>query len=103
MGIIEEYVDQKIEKLQNEIIKFTTTIIDNTHKPKDRHTLQTITNNTAKKLWRKQVKIIPLDNTIEIIINKMKENLNEIITNETQENPSINTHTLPHSTPNNIA
>ena len=74
---LEQYIDKKIETLQDQIIKFTIALIDNTYKPKDRKTLQTITNSTSKKLWKKQVKIVPLRNTIEVMINNMKQGLRD--------------------------
>ena len=78
MNIIEDYVDKKIEKLQDDLIKYTTTLIDNTIKPKDRKTLQTVANSTAKRIWKKRVQIIPVDNTIDIMISKMEDTITKI-------------------------
>ena len=84
MKIIEDYVDKKIEKLQDDLIKYTRTLIDNTVQPKDRKALQTISYSTAKRLWNKQVKIMPVNNTIDIMINKMTDNLSTITQNIAQ-------------------
>ena len=98
MKIIEDYVDKKIEKLQDDLIKYTTTLIDNTVQPKDRRALQTISNSTAKKLWNKQVKIMPVNNTIDIMINKMTDNLSTITKNIAQHLQNDNTSNGPDIT-----
>ena len=90
---LEQYIDKKIEILQDQIIKFTIALIDNTYKPKDRKTLQTITNSTSKKLWKKQVKIVPLKNTIDVMINKMKQGLREELTAAVVQHTATPDHT----------
>jgi hypothetical protein len=73
---LEDYVDARITEATEKMIKFTTTMI-NSVQPTQTKTIGMAANNTAKKLWRKRVKMVPLKNSMEIMIGDLREVLRE--------------------------
>ena len=96
MTKLEAYIDARLTTVLDQVIKFTLTVINNTVKPTHVKNIQTTANNTAKKLWRKRVQMVPLKNTIDVMISDMKENIRQDLCSITK-----NTMTVSPSSPTN--
>ena len=96
MTKLETYIDARLTAALDQIIKFTLTVVNNSVKPTQVKNLQTTANNTAKKLWRKRVQMVPLKNTIDVLISDMKEDIRQDLTSLIKS-----TMTLPTPTTNN--
>ena len=68
---LEKYNEEKLDKAINQVIKFTTTMTQNTVEPSQAKTVQAIAN--SKKVWGKRVQIVPLQNTMEVMISDLRE------------------------------
>ena len=89
--MMETYIDSKITTVLNQMIKFTTTIVHNATTPSQRQIVTNTANSTAKQIWVKRVQVVPLKNSIEIMVSDMREGLSrdfEQIINETINNPT---------------
>ena len=69
------------------MVKFTMTLVNNTIKPPQTQTLQQTANNTAKKLWNKKIQLYPANNTMDIVIGKLKKDLKDDIRTILSTNP----------------
>ena len=91
ISMMEQYVDNRISQTIDQIIKFTMTVVNNVTKPPQMETLQQTANNTSKKLWRKRIQMVPERNSVDILIEKMINDLRHELRHELN---SITTHTF---------
>ena len=87
MRLLEKYVDEKVTQAVDQMVKFTMTLVNNMIKPPQTQTLQQTANNTAKKLWNKKIQIYPTNNTMDIVIGKLKQGLKDDIRTILSTNP----------------
>ena len=102
MQKLEKYIDEKLTAALDQVIKFTTTLVLNAVGPAQTRNVQSITNNTAKKLWKKRVQIVPLRNSMEIMVsdlaNELREDINQLLRRNTTTPPSQETATASNTT-----
>ena len=91
ISTMEQYVDHRISQTIDQVIKFTMTVVNNVTKPPQMETLQQTANNTSKKLWRKRVQMVLERSSIDILIEKMTNDLRQELR---QELNTITAHTF---------
>ena len=102
MQKLEKYIDEKLTAALDQVIKFTITLVLNAVSPAQTRNVQLITNNTAKKLWKKRVQIVPLRNSKETMVsdlaNELTEDLSQILRRNTTPPLSQETATASNTT-----
>ena len=74
---LENYIEAKLAAAVDQIIKYTTTIFYNVVQPQQTKKVQYTANTTAKRLWNKRVHIVPLRNSLEIMVNNLRDELRQ--------------------------
>ena len=102
MQKLEKYIDEKLTAALDQVIKFTTTLVLNAVSLAQTRNVQSITYNTAKKLWKKRVQIVPLCNSMEIMVsdlaNELREDINQLLRRNTTTPTSQETATASNTT-----
>ncbi|KAJ9581424.1 hypothetical protein L9F63_023392 [Diploptera punctata] len=78
---IEQYVEEKLNSLKNELLKYflgvTYNVIDNAERP----LLKKVSNSTAKRALNSTVKFVPNNTHLDIFIQKMNQTVNTVMEN----------------------
>ena len=70
---MEQYINQKLEQLENEVPKFITAVFKSTTPPELKESTATALNSHSKKIFEKSIQVGKFGPSMDVYITSMKE------------------------------
>ena len=101
---MEQYINQKIEQLENKVLQFITAVFKSTTTPEHKEITTTALNSHSKKIFDKSIQIGKFGTSIDVYVTSMQQvksefdqKLKQLYTNFTDKINTIQT-TAKHGT-----
>ena len=70
---MEQYINDKLEQLENKLIQYITAVFKSTTTPENRDTTTTALNSHSKKIFNKSIQVGKFGTSMDVYVTSMQE------------------------------